>query len=158
MDTDELFAGISSQDLDVRHTAVDKIAAAAKEEPDAVFEAALAALRTGDVNTRWYIGRALIKMGDWVIPRLTQAAATEIDLDVQKYFGAVLAAFGAKSVEPLIAVFASENPAARGMAGAALEKIGQPALDPLLAAARSENSTVRICAGIVLMKLGVYEY
>ena len=89
---------------------------------------------------------------------LTAEAETEKDAGILKYYGAVLASFGETSVEPLLALFASENAAARGMAGAALEKIGEPALDPLLAAANSENQTVKICAGIVLMKLGVYNY
>ncbi|MDO5846629.1 MAG: hypothetical protein Q4Q04_06875 [Methanocorpusculum sp.] len=158
MDAEELFTGIISENLDERHAAVEKIAAAYQTEPDAVFAAALSALRSGDLNSRWYIGRALIKMGEGVIPRLISAAESETDMNVQKYFGAVLAAFGARAVAALISLFASENAAARGMAGAALEKIGEPALDALLSAAHAENPTVRTCAGIVLMKLGVYEY
>ncbi len=154
---DELIQALKSETLDERHAAVAAMAEKAKADPASITQI-INALKAADMNTRWYLGRALVKIGRPVIPVIIDAAESESDMGVQKYFGAVLAAFGEAAVPPLIALFSSANPAARGMAGAALEKIGQPALDPLLEAAQSDNQTVKICAGLVLMKLGVYEY
>ncbi len=148
---------LQSQTLDERHAAVSVLSERARAEPESLAQL-IAALKTADMNTRWYLGRALVKVGKPAIPKIIEASETETDMSVQKYFGAVLAAFGEAAVSPLLGLFKSQNPTARGMAGAALEKIGQPALDPLLEAAKSEDPTVRICAGLVLMKLGVYEY
>ena len=154
---EELFNALKSEKLDERHAAVSLMAERARENPEAAKQI-VSALQEADMNGRWYLGRALVKTGPSVIPLLTAEAETEKDAGILKYYGAVLASFGETAVEPLLALFASENAAARGMAGAALEKIGEPALEPLLAAANSENQTVKICAGIVLMKLGVYNY
>lgn len=154
---EELLKAIKSENLDERHAAVSKMAERARENEEAVEEI-ISALRESDMSGRWYLGRALLKIGPSVIPVLIKEAETETEADVQKYFGAVLASFGKESVAPLVGLFSSENAAARGMAGAALEKIGEPALDSLLDAAKSENQTVKICAGLVLMKLGVYSY
>lgn len=159
---DEYFLAFSSPDLDARHVAVDAMANLAREALDAgdasVAKAVLSKLNDSDMNVRWYLGRALVRIGTPLIPIIVEAAESEADAGVQKYYGAIMAAFKDVSVTPLIKLFESENPVARGMAGAALEKIGEPALDPLLEAAKSENHTVKICAGIVLMKLGVYNY
>ena len=154
---EELLKAIKSENLDERHAAVSKMAERARENPNASADI-ISALRKSDMSGRWYLGRALLKIGPSVIPVLIKEAETETEADVQKYFGAVLASFGKESVAPLVGLFSSENAAARGMAGDALEKIGEPALDSLLDAAKSENQTVKICAGLVLMKLGVYSY
>jgi len=154
---EELFKAIKAENLDDRHAAVDTMVLRAQKNPE-VIPQIIEALRESDMSGRWYLGRALLKTGPSVIPILIEEAKTETRADVQKYFGAVLAAFGKESVSSLVELFASENATARGMAGAALEKIGEPALDALLHAAKSENQTVKICAGIVLMKLGVYRY
>ena len=152
-----LLSALKAENLDERHAAVAQMAERARENTDDLRQI-IAALRTSDLTGRWYLGRALLKVGTPVIPHLITEAETETDVSVLKYYGAVLASFGAESVAPLVALFSSENAAARGMAGAALEKIGEPALDALLESAKSENQTVRLCAGIVLMKLGVYNY
>lgn len=152
-----LLSALKAENLDERHAAVAQMAERARENTDDLRQI-ITALRAADMNGRWYLGRALLKVGTPVIPVLIQEAESETDASVLRYYGAVLAAFGTHSVAPLLSLFASENAAARGMAGAALEKIGEPALDALLESAKSENQTVRLCAGIVLMKLGVYNY
>lgn len=156
-------ADTASPDMAVRRAAEDVLAAGIVSSP-AYIRDVIEAIRTGDVTSRWYLSRSLIKAGDLMnkgdglIPVLIEYASGEEDAEVLRYLGAVLASFGEKAVSPLISLFASENPKARGMAASALERIGQPALEELLAAAKSDNPSVRICAGIVLQKGGVYTY
>lgn len=154
---ENLLRDLSSQDLDIRHKAEILIAERARGNPKIIQEI-VRHIRGGDMNIRWYLSRSLIKAGDSVIPTLIEESEKETDATVQRYFGAVLATFKEKAVSPLISLFSSTNPLARGMAGAALEKIEQPALDALLEAAHSPDKTVQSCAGIVLMKLGVYKF
>lgn len=153
----------ASPEMEVRRAAEEVLAAEIVSSPGRIGEV-IEAIRTGDVTSRWYLSRALIKAGDLMsgsddlIAVLIEHAAGEEDSDVLRYIGAVLASFGEKAVRPLISLFASENAKARGMAASALDRIGQPALDELLAAAKSENPAVRVCAGLVLQKGGVYRY
>ena len=156
-------ADTASPEMEVRRAAEEVLAAEIVSSPGRIGEV-IEAIRTGDVTSRWYLSRALIKAGDLMsgsddlIAVLIEHAAGEEDSDVLRYIGAVLASFGEKAVRPLISLFASENAKARGMAASALDRIGQPALDELLAAAKSENPAVRVCAGLVLQKGGVYRY
>ena len=154
---ENLISDLSSPDLEVRHTAEVLLAEQARENPE-LIKKIVQKIREGDMNIRWYLSRSLIKTGETVIPVLIEESEKENDPTVQKYLGAILATFKEKAVAPLIGLFSSTNPLARGMAGAALEKIEEPALDALLKAAHSPEATVRACAGIVLMKIGVYQY
>lgn len=153
----------ASPEMEVRRAAEEVLAAEIVSSPGRIGDV-IEAIRTGDVTSRWYLSRALIKAGslmsgsDDLIAVLIEYAAGEEDSEVLRYTGAVLASFGEKAVHPLISLFSSENPKARGMAASALERIGQPALEELLAAAKSENPAVRICAGLVLQKGGVFNY
>lgn len=158
MDPAEVFARLSAEDLDQRHLAVQNIAALGKSDPDKIIPEIIAALRTADLNVRWYLGRALIRTGPSVIPFLVAASEEETDMAVQKYYGAVFAAFGEESIPMLIGLFASENPTTRGMAAAALEKIGEPSLPSLMEAAKSPNGTVKLCAALTLAKFQIYDY
>ncbi|MDD3047445.1 MAG: HEAT repeat domain-containing protein [Methanocorpusculum sp.] len=158
MDQREVFARLSAEDLDQRHAAVQDLAALGKSEPDIIIPAIIAALKTGSMNLRWYLGRALIRIGPSAIPFLTAASEEETDMAVQKYYGAVFAAFGEESIPTLVGMFASENPTTRGMAAAALEKIGEPSLPSLLKAAKSPNGTVKLCAVLTLAKFQIYDY
>ena len=158
MDPAEVFARLSAEDLDQRHAAVKDLAALGKSEPDTIIPAIIAALKTGSMNHRWYLGRALIRIGPSVIPYLVAASEKETDMAVQKYYGAVFAAFGEEAVPTLIGLFSSNNPTTRGMAAAALEKIGEPSLPSLLKAAKSPNGTVKLCAVLTLAKFQIYDY
>jgi len=152
-----LFADFSSSDLDVRHEAEYKLADLARAD-STVIDVILQKMREGSTDTRWYLSRSLIKVGDTIIPRLIDEAKRETDSQMQKYYGAILASFGTKSAPYLIDLFSCENVQARGMAGAALERIGDPAISHLQDAAKSTDVTTKTCAILVLGKLGVFEY
>ena len=153
----DVFADVKSSDMAVRRNAEDELVKLIAAD-SSIIKTVLEEIRTGDVTSRWYLARALTRSGKLVIPILISHAETERDAVVQKYIGAVLASFKDAAVDPLVALFSSENPQARGMAASALERIGQPSLDALLKAAQSDNPTVRICAGLVLQKGGIYDY
>lgn len=154
----ECFKKLSSESLEERHFAVDKIAAEGKKYPENTASVVIEKLKDSPLEVRWYLGRSLIKMGPAIIPILLECSSLEENMDVQKYFAAVLTAFGDAAVPELIKLFASENPACRGMAAAALEKIGEPALPDLIKGANSENRQVKLCSEITLSKLGIFEY
>jgi HEAT repeat protein len=158
MDTTELIARLSAENLDQRHEAVMDLAALGKSDPDKVIPEIIAALKTGSLNLRWYLGRALIRIGPSVIPFLVAASEHETDMSVQKYYGAVFAVFGPEAVSTLVGLFSSKNPTTRGMAAAALEKIGDPSLPLLKEAAKSQDVTVKSCAILTLAKFQVYDY
>ena len=153
----DVFSDVKSSDMTVRRNAEDELVNMILQD-SSIITTVLEEIRKGDVTSRWYLARALTKSGKPVIPVLISHAETEKDAVVQKYIGAVLASFKEAAVEPLVGLFSSENPLARGMAASALERIGQPSLDALLKAAQSDNPTVRICAGLVLQKGGIYDY
>ncbi len=158
MDTADVIARLSAEDLDQRHEAVMTLAGLRKEDPDKVVPEIIAALRTGSMNLRWYLGRALIRIGPSVIPFLVAASEKETDMAVQKYYGAVFAVFGPEAVSTLVGLFSSKNPTTRGMAAAALEKIGEASLPSLREAAKSSDVTVKSCAILTLAKFQVYDY
>ena len=153
------FEALKSENLDERHAAVEKLAEEAKKNPSVVIPQINDALKAGDMNTRWYLGRALIKTGDDVVTQyICDFSEAETDIEIQKYYGAVLAAFGEDSILTLINLFESPNPTTRGMASAALVRIGTPAAPYLLEAAKSENPVVKLCVGMTLQKIGVFDY
>lgn len=158
MDIAPLLSRLTDADLKLRHEAVEQLATLARNDPDPVVPEIIAALKEADLNVRWYLGRALIRIGPSAIPFLTAASEDETDMAVQKYYGAVFAAFGEESIPTLVGMFASENPTTRGMAAAALEKIGEPSLPSLLKAAKSPNGTVKLCAVLTLAKFQIYDY
>lgn len=155
--TDALTA-LSDTDLDVRHAAVEKIAAAGRTNPGQIVPVVIAELRSGTLDTRWYLGRSLVKMGPEITPLLLEYAEMEKNMDVQKYFGAVLASFGEISVPPLISLFSSSNPTARGMASAALERLEAKAVPALIEAALGDDPQVKLCAELTLTKLNIFDY
>lgn len=157
-DLTKYFELLTSESLDERHKAVDKIAAEGKSNPENTASVVIAKLKTSPLETRWYLGRSLIKMGPSIIPTVLEYSSVEQSMDVQKYFAAVLIAFGEPVVPELFKLFESENPACRGMAAAALESIGEPAVPYLINGANSENRQVKLCSELTLSKLGVFEY
>ena len=158
MDISPFLTRLTDADLKQRHEAVEELAELARNDPDPVVPKIIAALKEADLNVRWYLGRALIRVGPCVIPFLTAASEEETEMSVQKYYGAVFAAFGEEIVPTLIGLFASKNPTTRGMAAAALEKIGEPSLPSLMEAAKSPNGTVKLCAVLTLAKFQIYDY
>lgn len=158
MDTTEVIARLSAENLDQRHEAVMTLAALGKNDPGRVVPEIIAALKTGSMNLRWYLGRALIRIGPSVIPFLVAASENETDMAVQKYYGAVFAVFGPEAVSTLVGLFSSKNPTTRGMAAAALEKIGDASLPSLREAAKSQDAIVKSCAILTLAKFQVYDY
>lgn len=157
MDT-ELFNRLKSESLDERHSAVDEIVKIAENNVEAEVPVIISELKKSDNDKKWYLGRALIKVGKSVIPLIISESLNESDMEIQKYYGAILASFGEDAVEPLVNLFACDNPTSRGMAAAALEKIGDPAVLALMEAVQSDNNNVRLCSGFVLVRLGVYDY
>ena len=155
--TDALTA-LSDADLDVRHAAVEKIAAAGRANPGQIVPVVIAELRSGTLDTRWYLGRSLVKMGPEITPLLLEYAEMEKNMDIQKYFGAVLASFGDTSVPALISLFSSSNPTARGMASAALERLEAWAVPALIEAALGDDPQVKLCAELTLTKLNIFDY
>ena len=151
-------ASLSDASLDVRHAAVEEIAAAGRADTASVVPVVVTALRDGTLDTRWYLGRSQVKMGPGIIPLILEYAQTEQNMDVQKYFGAVLASFGDEAVPVLISLFASDNPFARGMASAALERLEAKAVPALIEAALGEDPQIKLCAELTLTKLNVFDY
>jgi len=153
-----VLAALSDADLDVRHTAVEKIAVEGRENPGQIVPVVIAELRSGTLDTRWYLGRSLVKMGPEIIPLILEYAEVEKNMDVQKYFGAVLASFGEVSIPSLISLFSSTNPMARGMAAAALERLEAKAVPALIEAALGDDPQVKLCAELTLTKLNIFDY
>ncbi|WP_319378110.1 HEAT repeat domain-containing protein [uncultured Methanocorpusculum sp.] len=158
MDTIDVIARLSAENLDQRHEAVMDLAALGKSDPETVVPEIISAFKTGSMNLRWYLGRALIRIGPSVIPFLVAASEKETDMSVQKYYGAVFAVFGPEAVSTLVDLFSSKNPTTRGMAAAALEKIGDPSIPSLKEAAKSSDVTVKSCAILTLAKFQIYDY
>jgi HEAT repeat protein len=152
------FDSLDDKSLDVRHAAVEKIVTAGKKNTNQVVPAVIAKLRISTLDTRWYLGRSLVKMGPGIIPIIIEYAELEEDTNVQKYFGAVLASFGEIAILPLISLFSSTNPATRGMAAAALERLGTKAIPTLIEASLGDDPQVKLCAELTLMKLNTFNY
>lgn len=152
------FNELEDESLDVRHEAVAKIAAVGKLHPEQLVPIVIAELRNAKVDTRWYLGRSLIQMGPEIIPILLEYSELEQEMDIQKYIGAVLAAFGESSIPALVSAFGSQNPTSRGMASAALERIGQPAVPALIEAALGNDPQIKLCSELTLTRLNVFDY
>ena len=77
------FSSLSDASLDVRHAAVEKIAAAGRADPGMVVPAVVSELRSGTLDTRWYLGRSLVTMGSDIIPPISEYAAVVKETDIQ---------------------------------------------------------------------------
>ena len=157
MDISEIIGELSAENLDDRHAAVAKIAHLAETDPELIPQI-ITALKSADMNVRWYLGRALIKIGPAVMPYLVAASEKETDMTIQKYYGAVFAAFGEEAIPTLVGLFASKNPTTRGMSAAALERIGEPSIPALVEAAHSDDMIISSCAKLTLGKFQIYDY
>lgn len=147
------FEDVKSADMQTRRDAETRIAAMLAED-HALLAVIIENIRSGDMNSRWYLSRAVVHEGPGIIPELIGYARTEPEADVLKYLGAILASFGEPAVEPLIGLFACDDAKVRGMAAAALERIGEPAVAPLVAASETADPVTRQCALFILQKLG----
>ncbi|HJJ36464.1 MAG TPA: HEAT repeat domain-containing protein [Methanocorpusculum sp.] len=147
------FDDVKSADMATRRAAETAIAEMLAAD-HGILPVIIENIRSGDMNSRWYLSRAVVHEGPQLIPDLIAYARTETDGDVLKYLGAILASFGAPAIDPLIGLFASDNAKVRGMAAAALERIGEPAVEPLVAASRSADPMTRQCALFILQKYG----
>ncbi|HJK50499.1 MAG TPA: hypothetical protein O0X67_00390, partial [Methanocorpusculum sp.] len=61
-------------------------------------------------------------------------------------------------VSPLVSLFSSSNPMARGMASAALERLEEKAVPALIEAALGDDPQVKLCAELTLTKLNIFDY
>ncbi|HJJ88851.1 MAG TPA: hypothetical protein O0W81_01910 [Methanocorpusculum sp.] len=145
-------------DTDVRHASVEMIAAAGRINPEHVVPIVISELRSGTPDSRWYLGRSLIKMGPDIIPLLLEYANIEMNMDVLKYIGAIFSSFGEISIPSLISLFSSSNPYARGMASAALVRLENCSIPALITAALDDDPQVKLCAELTLMKLNIFDY
>ncbi len=152
------FSSLNDESLDVRHAAVDRIAAAGRAAPERIVPIVISEISEATPDCRWYLGRSLVKMGPVIIPIILEYAEIEQNMDVQKYYGAVLASFGEEAVPSLISLFSSTNPTARGMAAAALERLEAKAVPALIAAANGRDPQVKLCAELTLSKLHIFDY
>lgn len=157
-DITDALSALSDADLDIRHAAVEKIAEVGRANPGEIVPVVIAELQSGTLDTRWYLGRSLVKMGPEITPFILEYAELEKNMDVQKYYGAVLASFGEVAVSPLISLFSSTNPMARGMAAAALERLEAKAVPALIEAALGDDPQVKLCAELTLTKLNIFDY
>ena len=158
MNISTVIGELSAENLDDRHAAVAKIAHLAETDQKLIIPQILVALKSADMNVRWYLGRALIKIGPAVMPYLVTSSEKETDMTIQKYYGAVFAAFGEEAIPTLVGLFASKNPTTRGMSAAALERIGEPSVPALVEAAHSEDMIISACAKLTLGKFQIYDY
>ncbi|MDV0443181.1 hypothetical protein [Methanorbis rubei] len=152
------FCSLNDESLEVRHAAVDAIAEVGRAAPEKIVPIVIAEMPDATLDTRWYLGRSLVKMGPGIIPIILEYAEIEQNMDIQKYYGAVLSSFGEDAVPSLISLFSSTNPTARGMASAALERLEAKAVPALVGAANGRDQQVKLCAELTLAKLHIFEY
>ena len=79
-------------------------------------------------------------------------------MDIRNYLGAVIASFGEIAVSPIVSLFTSSTPMARGMATAALERLEEKAVPALIEAALGDDPQVKLCAELTLTKLNIFDY
>lgn len=147
------FEDVRSESMQTRREAETAIATMIAAD-HSILPTVLENIRTGDVNSRWYLARSIMRCGPSIIPELITQIKHETDSSILKYSGAVLATFGEPAVDQLIKLFSSDNAKLRGMAAAALERIGGPAVDALVRASESDDEITRQCASFVIQKLG----
>jgi len=147
------FEEVKSESMQTRREAERKIAEMLVADKQ-ILPKIIENIRTGDLNSRWYLARAIIRCGPDIIPGLIQQIEHETDSHILKYSGAVLAGFGEPAINPLIKLFSCDNAKLRGMAAAALERIGKPAVESLVMATESGDELTRQCASFILQKLG----
>ncbi|MDR3101907.1 MAG: HEAT repeat domain-containing protein [Methanocalculaceae archaeon] len=152
------FRSLCDASLNVRHAAVEEIATVGRVYPGDVVPAVIAELIKATPDRCWYLGRSLVKMGAVIIPIMLKYAELEENMDVQKYFGAVLASFGDAAILPLISLFSSANPMTRGMVSAALVQLEATAVPALIRAAQDDDPQIKLCIELTLTKLHIFDY
>jgi HEAT repeat protein len=157
-DLNVYFNSLGDKSLDTRHAAVEEIAAAGRANPRQIVHDVISELKSSTIDIRWYLGRALVKIGPEIIPLILEYAETEKNMDVQKYFGAILASFDEIAIPQLISLFSSNNQMARGMAAMALEQLDEKAIPALIEATLNDNPQIKLCAELTLMKLNIFDY
>ncbi|MDR0439288.1 MAG: hypothetical protein LBH02_03605 [Methanocalculaceae archaeon] len=151
------FNFLGDKSLATRHAAVEEIATIGRANPKQIVHDVITELKSSTLDIRWYLGRSLVKMGPEIIPLILEHAEMEKDMDVQKYFSAILASFDEIAIPPLISLFLSTNPTARGMASMALEQLETKAIPALIEATHNDDPQVKLCAELTLMKLNIFD-
>ncbi|WP_300166089.1 HEAT repeat domain-containing protein [Methanofollis sp.] len=146
----DLILAISSQDLDERHEAEERLVAIGEDAVLPLIEV----LIDGDAGARWYAGRVLARIGAPAIRPLILTMIVEQDTQFRRYAAAALGSMGETAVEPLIEAFSSEDRELRGFIALALCRIGEPARGPLKRLAGEGDEVQRSCARLTLWKMG----
>jgi HEAT repeat protein len=148
----ELIAVLRTGNLEGRRTAVRELAAFGAEAAEPLAFALGEEEEDNDV--RWYIGQALIRIGEPAVPPLIEVIGLVHDHDARRYAAAALGEIGEPAVQPLIELLTSDREDVRGFAALALCRVGKPAVEPLLLLMDTSSGVVHSCAALTLWKMG----
>ncbi len=150
---DEILAlkkAVAEPDLAARRSAEEELAALG---PDAVPEI-VRALGEAPQTMRWYLSRAIARMGLPAFEPVIEAIRSSDDPEVRRYLTASLAAMGEAGIPRLVELLVDDDVAVRGAAALALCRIGEPAMPALKEASEGDDPLLRNSAGLVLFRMG----
>lgn len=146
----ELKKTVGEPDLAARRSAEEALAALG---PDVVPEIA-SALREAPQTMRWYLARAIARMGIPAFEPVLEAIRSSDDPEVRRYLTASIAAMGEATIPLLVRLLVDDDVAVRGAAALALCRIGGPAMPALKEASEGDDPLLRNSAGLVLFRMG----
>ncbi|MBR1368979.1 hypothetical protein RJ53_05455 [Methanocalculus chunghsingensis] len=145
-----LFRAVGEPDLEARREAELALAAIG---PSAIPEI-VGALEESQATMRWYLARAIVRMGVVSVEPVIEAIRSAGDPDVRRYLTGSLASLGEVAIPHLIRYLADDDVNVRGAVALALCRIGEPAIPGLTEAAEGDDPFLRTCAELVLFRMG----
>ncbi len=141
---------VSEPDLAARRSAEEALAALG---PDVVPEI-VSALGEAPQTMRWYLARAIARMGLPAFEPVIKAIRSSDDPEVRRYLTASIAAMGEAAIPLLVGLLVDDEVTVRGAAALALCRIGEPAMPALKEASEGDDPFLRNSAGLVLFRMG----
>ncbi len=141
---------VGDPDLAARRSAEEALAALG---PDVVPEI-VRALQEASQTMRWYLARAIARMGSPAFEPVIDAIRSSDDPEVRRYLTASIAAMGEAVIPLLVRLLADDDVTVRGAAALALCRIGEPAMSALKKASEGDDPLLRNSAGLVLFRMG----
>jgi len=145
-----LIRAVGEPDLEARREAELALSAVG---PSAIPEI-IAALQESQATMRWYLARAIARMGVASIEPVIEAIRSNEDPDIRRYLTGSLASLGEGAIPHLIRHLTDDNVNVRGAIALALCRIGGPAIPALTEAAEGDDPLLRTCAELVLFRMG----
>jgi HEAT repeat protein len=149
-DIQRYLADLHAADLKVRHAAEDALV---REETRAVQPLIEFLSEERDPEPKWYVARALARIGKPAVEAILDALTEESHDEVRRYLAASLAEMREPPVREVVSLLGSDDPELRRYGTMILCRIGTPAVEALKRMTKEDEGIRGRCAQYTLLRI-----